>query len=150
MPITVLIAEHTKSKRAACLRLLEKEKGIQVVGEARSSLEAFVASARHRPDILFLDLNLAGKGGMSVLPALRWKSPETKVILLTRDAAETLILEALSFGARGYLEEESMSTFFAKAVRLVYAGEAWIPRRMIAGIVAHLVHLDGPYFTPVC
>ncbi len=54
-PITVVIADRQRARRAACLRLLEPVRGIRVVGEARSSLGA-IAATQLRPRILLLDL----------------------------------------------------------------------------------------------
>ena len=87
-PITVVIAEHQVADRAACLRLLEAERGIRVVGEAKSGLEAITSTGRLRPRILLLDLALARAQRMPLIPALRQKSPQTKVILLTDGASD--------------------------------------------------------------
>jgi len=67
--------------------------------------------------------------------ALRQKSPRTKIILLTRRARENQILEALSHGALGYLKEKAINGFLVKAVRKVDAGEAWVPRKVVARII---------------
>jgi DNA-binding NarL/FixJ family response regulator len=140
-PITVAIAHRDKATRAACLRLLQPEKGIRVVGEVRSGLEVLTAITRHKPHILLLDLNLAKVKGIALIRALRQKSPRTKIILITRRSPQSRILEALSHGARGYLEEKAMTTFLAKAVSCVDAGEAWVPRKMVAKIIDRLALL---------
>ena len=141
-PITVVIADREKASRAACLRLLRPEKGIRVVGEARSGLEA-IAVTRLMPRILLLDVNMAAGNGVALLRILRQKSPRTKVILLTRRASEARILDVLSHGARGYLEKKVLRTFLPKAVRLVDAGQAWVPRKMVAKILDRLAHLTA-------
>jgi len=153
-PITVVIADQDKRRRAHFLHILqpEKGKGISVVGVARSGLEAMMASAKLRPRILLLNLNLIKRNRNNLLPTLRQNSPRTKVILLTRHGAEAAILEGLSHGAWGYLNEGGINTFLPKAVRLVDAGEAWVPRKMVAKIVERQASLmaneEGkPYWT---
>ena len=141
LQITVVIAEHQVADRAACLQLLEAESGIRVVGEAKSGLEAITCTAQLRPRILLLDLALARAQRMPLIPALRQKSPQTKVILLTDGASEARTLEALSHGARGYLDKALLTTFLARAVRVVDAGEAWVPRKMVAKIMDRLAGL---------
>lgn len=136
--ITVLIAERQKAGRAACLRLLQPESGIRVVGEARTGLEAIAFTGRLRPRIVLLDLALARLEGGSLIPALRQKSPHTKVLLLTEGATESKTLEALAHGARGYLDKSLIGVFLARAVRVVDAGEAWVPRKMVARIMDRL------------
>lgn len=142
-PITVLIADRDEARRAACVRLLQPEKGIRVVGRAQSGLEALSATAKLKPRILLLSLNLLKGKEIAQLFVLRQKSPQTKVILLTHRAPKTRILEALSYGARGYIEEKVLSAFLPKAVRCVDAGEAWVPRKMVARIIERLARLTA-------
>ncbi len=137
-PITVVIADRRKAGRAACRRLLRLEKGIRVAGGARSRQGALAAAARLKPRILLLALTLTPRDGVAVLPALRRKSPRSRVILLTRRASEARILDALSPGVWGYLDARALETFLAKAVRKVDAGEAWVPRKMVARVVDRL------------
>lgn len=136
--ITVVIADGDKASRARSLNTLQPEKGISVVGVARNGLEAILATDGLKPHILLLNLNLFMGKGDDLLRALRRKSPRTKMILLARRASRTLILEALTRGAMGYLKEKAIDDFLLKAVRQVVAGEAWVPRRMAAMIVNHL------------
>ena len=140
-PITVLVAERQKANRAACLKMLEPEVGIRVVGETRSGLETITTTGHLRPRILLLDLGLARVEGTSLIPALRQKSPQTKVILLTDGTSEARTLEALAHGARGYLDKSLVAKFLARAVRVVDAGEAWVPRKMVAKIMDRLAGL---------
>lgn len=141
-PITVVIADREPASRAACLRLLQPEKGIRVVGEARDGPEV-IAAAKRKPRLLLLDFRLARGNGVALLRALRQRSPRTKVILLTRRASEAQILDGLSHGARGYLDKEVLRTFLPKAVRVVDAGQAWVPRKMVAKILDRLARLTG-------
>ena len=141
-PITVVIADREKASRAACLRLLRPEKGIRVVGEARSGLEA-IAAVKLRPRILLLDVHMAAGNGVALLRILRQKSPRTKVILLTRRASQARILDVLAHGARGYLDKKAFRTFLPKAVRLVDTRQAWVPRKMVAKILDRLAHLTA-------
>jgi len=140
-PITVVVADRRQVQRSLCLRLLEAEVGIRVVGEARSGLEAITCAARLRPRILLLGLPLVQTESGSLIPALRQKSPQTKIILLTDKDSDALTLEALASGARGYLDRSVLGTFLPRAVRVVDAGEAWVPRKMVAKIMDRLASL---------
>jgi DNA-binding NarL/FixJ family response regulator len=125
--------------------MLQPETGIRVVGEARSGLEAINCTGQLRPRIVLLDLALARVAGSSLIPALRQKSPQTKVILLTDRASEARTLEALAHGARGYLDRSMVNKFLARAVRVVDAGEAWVPRRMVGKIMDRLAGLTATW-----
>jgi len=142
-PITVLISDHDGARRAACVRLLQAEKGIRLAGRARSGLEDLSSLAKLKPRILLISLNLFKENEIADIYFLRQISPQTKVILLTRRGPETRILKALSYGARGYIEEKFLETFLAKAVRHVDAGEAWVSRKMVAKIIERLARLTA-------
>lgn len=52
-------------------------------------------------------------------------------------------MDALSHGAQGYLERKALRAFLPKAVRVVDAGEPWVPRKMVAKILARLARLTA-------
>ena len=141
--ITVLIADDQQKNRTTCLHLLRYEKKIHVVGEARNGLEVLTGVAKLKPHILLLNFNLLKRKRIPFLQTLRLSSPKTKVILLTRRARETAILEALSYGVRGYLRESLLTTFLPKMVHVVNNGEAWVPRKMVSKILDHLTNLTA-------
>jgi DNA-binding NarL/FixJ family response regulator len=103
-----------------------------------------MAAGGLKPRILLLHSNLFKGKRENLLRTLRQTSPQTKMIVLTRRASETPILEALSNGARGYLNEKAISSFLPKAVRQVEAGEAWVPRKMVAKIADRVARHSAP------
>ena len=140
-PITVAIAAEAR-RRASCRRLLERENGITLVGEARPGRESLVALARLRPGVLLLDFARSRLDTLVRLAEIRRRTPRTKVILLTtRRTSDALILEALHRGARGYLDATAAPVLLAKAVRAVHAGQAWVSRRLGSKIRDRLLHL---------
>ena len=141
-PIRVVIVDRAKSGRTTCRTLLEPEKGIRVVGEAASGLDAVIVAERLKPSILLLDLGSFNGDGASLLPAIRRKSPLTRVLLLTDDPSDAPTLEALAHGARGYVEKGALRTYLTRAVRAIGAGEAWVPRKMVTQIMARLARLS--------
>lgn len=140
--VTVLIAAEAR-ERALCRSLLTREAGIALVGETRPD-PAPATLARRRSRILLLDLTRPRLDRLAALARVRRQSPRARVILLTtRRTPEALILEALTLGARGYLDRAALRTFLPKAVRAVDAGEAWVPRRMVSKILDRLVWLSA-------
>ncbi|HJU05442.1 MAG TPA: response regulator transcription factor [Nitrospiraceae bacterium] len=139
-PITVFIADREKRRTEQCLDLLRTAKDVRVVGTARSAQEA-IAGADSKPHILLFDLNMSHNNAAPALVLIRAKTPRTKVILLTGQASDAKILEAISQGARGYLGPIAIRRFLIKAVRVVHAGESWVPRAMVAKIIDCLTRL---------
>jgi DNA-binding NarL/FixJ family response regulator len=142
--ISIVIAAREKAGRAASRRLLESQKDIRVVGEARSGLDAATAAEKLKPSIMLLDLALFDADSTALLPVIRRKSPRTRVLLLSDSTPEALTLEALSHGARGFLDKATLGTYLSRAVRAVNAGEAWVPRKMVAKIMDRLARLTMP------
>ena len=144
MPLTtVLIADFEKAGRATCRRLLQPEKKIKVVGEARSGLEAMTAAAKLKPRVLLLDPSVVEGKGVSLVSTILEKSPKTRIILLSERASDADILDGLSQGALGYLTKPVLPTYLTKAVRAVAAGQAWVPRRMVGRLIDQLAHLPA-------
>ena len=134
--ISVVIADRGRAARTVCRSVLEPERDIKVVGEVRSGLDAVAAAETLKPDVLLLDLRLFdGDARTTLLPVIRRRSPGTRVLLLTERARESRTIDALCSGARGYLEKQALGTYLSRAVRAIDAGEAWVPRKMVARII---------------
>ncbi|WP_447978876.1 response regulator [Candidatus Nitrospira bockiana] len=139
--ITVVVADCEKRRRMSCLRRLRRAQGVRVVGQAETVSEA-VAAAKHKPDILLLDLTMTRGHDNAAIPLIRTKSPRTRIILLTGAARDAQILNAVAQGARGYLGTLLFRRFLIKAVRVVAAGESWVPRAMVAKLIDRLARLS--------
>jgi DNA-binding NarL/FixJ family response regulator len=150
-PIDVVIGERSRAGRTACRSLLGAEEDIRIVAEAGTGLAAVSAVARLQPHVLLLDTDLVSNAA-SLLPLIRRESPRTRVLLLTDQAPNGNTLDTLSHGARGYLDKAELTAHLPRAVRAVAAGQAWVPRGMVASIMDRLVRLThgGPEMPPSC
>ncbi len=84
-------------------QLLDLEPSLRVLAEASSGEEGVQEVSRHQPDLVLLDLNMKGMGGLKTLEAIKALDPETRVVVLTvSDTADDLIA-AIRGGADGYL-----------------------------------------------
>jgi DNA-binding NarL/FixJ family response regulator len=136
--ISVLIADPDKRSRAACVRALHGVRGVRVVGEATTGLEAVSTTAKLKPRVVLLDLELSSEFGASLIAVLRRKSARTRVVLLVGRASEERILEALSHGAVGCLTKTDVARFLPEALEAVSSGEAWMSRKLIPKIMDRL------------
>jgi DNA-binding NarL/FixJ family response regulator len=143
--IRIVIAEDDPGLCELFRERLSSVPDFEVIGEARNGREAIAIVGRLDPDILTLDIDLPGIGGLEVLPVIRWCSPKTKVIVLSSHDEEAIILEALELGAMGYIVK-SDGTNLEKAIRAVQRGEVWARRRVLARVLDHLVGLAGRTF----
>ena len=136
--VSILIADSDKAARAAVARAIQPLRGMRVVGEAQTGLEAVSATARLKPGVVLLDLELSSEFGATLIAILRRKSARTRVILLVGRASESRIIEALSHGAVGCVTKKDVARFLPEALEAVASGEAWMSRKLIPKIMDRL------------
>jgi two-component system response regulator DesR len=122
MPIRVVIAEDQSLVLGALAALLEIERDIRVVGQARNGREALTLIAQQKPDLLLTDIEMPEMTGREVAAELKRQAATTRVIILTTFARAGYLRRALEAGASGYLLKDSPAASLAEAIRRVYAG----------------------------
>jgi two-component system response regulator DegU len=113
--------------------ILSQEASVNVVGSVGSGIQMIEAIRELDPDIVLLDMNRDDKDTVQALPMLRRKG--TRVLMLTTESDEGMILDALKAGARGYLSENTTIQSLIKAIKSVSKGEIWVERKMISRMV---------------
>ena len=133
--IRVLIAHDHPISRDGLRELLGKEPEFDVVGEAADGREAIELALGLKPDILLLDLSLAGTDGLEVLRELSATAESVRTLLLTSGIEKPEVLRALRLGVRGIVPRNATTELLFKSIRSVMAGEYWIGRDMVADLV---------------
>jgi DNA-binding NarL/FixJ family response regulator len=123
-PLRVLIADDHPLFRTGLRLALDHTDGIEVVGEAKTGVEAVELSASLRPDIVVMDLDLPELRGVDATRRVVAESPQLRVLVLTMFDDDDSVFAAMRAGARGYLLKGSDQADIARAVRAVAAGEA--------------------------
>src|SRR5437899_2810699 len=124
--------------RQGLVAALEDEADFAVVGAVGSAEEAIDLAARLRPDVVLLDLELPGVGGVEAIPRLAGASPGSGVLVFTAYDTDELVLGAIRAGARGYLLKGAATAEIAAAVRTVAAGGSALAPRVAAKLTAAL------------
>jgi DNA-binding NarL/FixJ family response regulator len=140
--IRVLIADDHHLFREGLTRILSDEEGIEVIAALRSGEEALAATNSYRPDVVVLDVNMPGMGGIEAARRLREHFPEIGILLLTVSEERETLFNAVQAGVRGYLLKSSTSTELVEAISRVYRGEAAISPRMSAKLLDEFVALS--------
>jgi DNA-binding NarL/FixJ family response regulator len=123
-PIRVLVADDQAVVREGLMTLLEATPGIEPVADAADGAEAIRLAARHRPEVILMDLRMPNVDGVQATRAIRAAQPETEVVVLTTHADEASILDALRAGARGYLTKDAWIREIARAVHAAAAHQS--------------------------
>jgi DNA-binding NarL/FixJ family response regulator len=96
--------------------MLESMEGIEVVGTSDDGTEGLQMILRERPDVALLDIMLPGFSGLEVMRQLKEQVPELNVILITASDSDLYLVEALRYGARGFLTKDSSRLLVQHAV----------------------------------
>ena len=139
--IRILIADDHPIFRDGLRRLLEAEKGFQVVGEAADGEEAVKLARQLKLDIVLLDLAMPRVTGLEALRELASSSKPVHIVLLTAAVEREQIVEALQLGARGVVLKESATQLLYKCLRAVMAGGYWVGRDAVSDLVRLLREL---------
>lgn len=126
MTVSILLVDDHVILRQGLRSLLSSERDFRVVGEANDGLEALACAERWRPDIVVLDLRMAGLNGWETARQIRQRYPATKVVVLSMYAKEAYVLEALRSGAAAYVLKDSTANQLVHAIREALAGRLYL------------------------
>ena len=132
-PVRIVVADDHVPTRAGVRAALE-EHGFAVVAEAADAPAAVEAAVRERPDACLLDIHMPG-GGIAAAAEIIERLPGTAVVMLTVSRDDEDLFAALRAGASGYLLKDMEAGRLHAALRGVLAGEAAIPRTLVARII---------------
>jgi NarL family two-component system response regulator LiaR len=122
-PIRVLLVDDHAVVRKGLRALLDREPGIDVAGEAENGEEAIRIASRLGPDVILMDLEMPGMGGIEATRQITEQHPDTRVVILTSHAAEEDVFPALKAGAQGYLLKHSAPEEVLRAIHQARRGE---------------------------
>ena len=137
--IRVVVIDDHPIVRAGMRAILEGAEGISVVAEGTSGADALRLVARHRPDVLVLDVSLPDLNGLEVARRLREQGSTTTILVLTVHGDRQTVFGLLESGATGYvLKDEALETLVA-AVRAAARGESWLSPSVARQVVRRAV-----------
>ena len=134
----VLVDDH-EVVRGGLRRVLEAQPGWSVEAEAGDIDRALRAVLGHKPDILVLDLNLAGVSSLEYIPQVLERSPATRIVVLTMQTEPAYARDALRAGASAYVLKESAEDELVTAVKAAVDGKTYLNPRVGAMIAAEPV-----------
>ena len=122
VPIRVVIAEDQAMFLGALAALLNGERDIVVVAQARNGKEAIAAVFREKPDILIADIEMPEVNGLEVAAEVKSRGLAVRTIILTTFARPGYMQRAIDSGALGYLLKDRPVKELADAIRRVHMG----------------------------
>ncbi len=106
--LKIIIADDHAVVRSGFMHILNFQNDMEVVATAADGLEAYDKVAKHRPDILLMDLSMPpGESGLIATGKIQEDFPETKILILTMYDDEEYLFHVLKNGASGYVLKNS-------------------------------------------
>lgn len=130
----ILLVDDHIVVREGVRRLLQGMRGVEL-SEATTGQEALTLFGKERPDLVLLDLNLTGIGGLELLRRLLAEDEKVRVVVFSMHAEPIYAARALRLGARGYVSKSAGADELVTAVKRVAEGGRYVERE-IAGELA--------------
>lgn len=136
--IKVILCDDHAVVRRGIRDTIAEAVDIQVVGEAGSYPELREQLRKTACDVLVLDLNMPGRGGLEVLAALREEGSPVKTLVVSMYPEDQYAIRCLRAGARGYLNKAGEPAEMIAAVRTVYQGRKYVTPEVAQMLVDNL------------
>jgi len=139
--IRVLIADDHPIVRQGIRSLLSQYDDLEVAGEAGTGPAVLEQVARIQPDVVLLDIRMAGANGIEIARELRRMRPETRIIILTTYDDEEYLFGALQVGAHAYLLKDVSLDTLPAAIRAIHRGERLLSPLLVDKVLREFQNL---------
>jgi DNA-binding NarL/FixJ family response regulator len=124
--VRIAIADDHEIVRNGLMMLIDKEKEMEVQGEASSYSELISLLKEENIDLLILDLNLGDKNGIESIENVSSSFPALPILILSTYPEEPYAIQTFKAGASGYLNKTVISSELIKAIHKITAGKKYI------------------------
>jgi DNA-binding NarL/FixJ family response regulator len=124
MSLSILLVDDHEVVRVGVRALIDRQPGMEVVGEAGTVREAVRQVEQLAPDVVVLDIRLPGGSGLDACRQIKALRPETRIIILTSYPDDEILFDAIACGADGYVLKQIGSDDLLQALERVGRGES--------------------------
>jgi signal transduction histidine kinase len=143
LPVRIVVVDDAPEVRQSLAGALGQLSGIEIVGLAGDGLEAVELVEREQPDVVIMDLRMPRMDGIQATRLIASRQPDTAVLVLSAYGDESLVIEALMAGARGYLLKGTRATELAEAIVSAAGGQSRIAGPVTRPVLERLVYALG-------
>ena len=136
--IRVMIVDDHAMVRKGMAMFLKTAPELELVAEVASGEAAVDKCAQVQPDVVLMDLNMPGMGGIEATRTIRQRYPDTQVVVITSFGEEELVQGAIQAGAISYLFKDVSSEHLAEAIRAAYEGERRLAPKAMEALIGAL------------
>lgn len=143
--IRVLLADDHRILRQGVRMLIDSQKDMEVVGEAKTGREATEEARRLKPDVVVMDVSMPELNGIEGTRQICDEMKHTRVLALSMHKDAVYVREILRAGARGYLLKDSEDDDLVRAIRCVHRGEAFLSPAISDAVLSdYRKHVSNP------
>jgi DNA-binding NarL/FixJ family response regulator len=138
--VRIAVVESDPLRLVGFRSLFESQPDLSMVSATLAEL-----SARDDVDLVLL----GGRGGQNLfdlMASLKVSRPDLRIIVTGSGTDDETILKALAAGAKGYVDEAATPEEFVMAIRMVFQGSVWAPRRVISMFIERVTSAPGRFF----
>jgi len=134
----VVLCDDHDMFRTALRHLVEENGPVRVVGEAATGEGALALVREQAPDVVVMDIEMPGLGGVEATRKIVEESPHTSVVVLTASDDADDVVSAIVAGACGYLLKNAAIDDLVAGIRAAAIGDALISPAIAGGLLAHV------------
>ena len=124
--INILLVDDHELVRTGISRIIDDVRGMKVIGEAESGEDAVKWCRSHVPDVVLMDINMPGIGGLDAMHRILRIDEDIKIIMLTMHTENPFPSKVMQAGAAGYLSKSAAPEEVLNAIRSVNAGQRYL------------------------
>jgi len=124
--INVFLVDDHELVRTGIRRILEDVRGIKVLGEVDNGEAAVQWCRKNCPDVVLMDMNMPGIGGLEATKKILRFNPDIKIIVLTVYSENPFPTKVMQAGASGYLTKGAAPQEMINAIRMVNSGQRYL------------------------
>jgi len=124
--INILLVDDHELVRTGISRIIDDVRGMKVIGEAESGEEAVKWCRSNHPDVVLMDINMPGIGGLDAMQRILRFNEDIKIIMLTMHTENPFPSKVMQAGAVGYLSKAAAPDEVLAAIRAVNSGQRYL------------------------
>jgi two-component system nitrate/nitrite response regulator NarL len=137
-PISVVVVDDHPLFRRGVVELLNDSDDMQVIAEYENAEELLKHLDLTYPDLLLLDLQMPDQSGLELLQHIRERDDTLKIIMITACNDQEKLLEALRYGANGYLQKDTPPDEILRHISAVVDGQVALNKEAVASLANHI------------
>jgi DNA-binding NarL/FixJ family response regulator len=135
----IFIVDDHAMFREGLRQLIDREADLAVCGDAAEATEALENINQTEPDLVIVDISLAGKSGIDLIKAIKEKHEDLPVLVVSMHEESLYAERALRAGAMGYVMKQEPGKVVKAAIRKLLTGDMHLSERMASGVISKFI-----------